>query len=129
MPTQTNTPLPTQTSTQLPSQTNSSSADSQGWSSYSYTLEPGVTYAITVTAKEGYSFDSYAYVTSSHWASTTINDAQSTLSVSGDEMTINAHFTDTQTGKGSTASIALTSASSTHLDLEVSYGTATITVK
>jgi hypothetical protein len=123
-----NTPLPTQTSTQLPWQTKADSADSQGWLSYGHMLEPGSVYIITITANEGYSFDSYSYITSTHTTSTIINDAQSSLTVSGDEMTINA-YTAVQNGKGSTASITLIPTSSIHLDLEVRYGTATITVK
>ena len=98
------------------------------WTIYKYSLEANSQYTITLSAKNGFSFDSWRYVTSTHWASTEFNSTQTSLTVSGDLMSLNAYFVPKeQSGKGSTASITLSTTSTMQLDLEVSYGTATIT--
>ena len=99
------------------------------WSSYNCTLEPDLQYTIIITAKDGYSFDSWRYVTSTHWASTEITSVQlqSSLTVSGDVMDINAYFVpEGQSTKGTTASITLIPTTTIQLSLDVRDGTATI---
>jgi archaellum component FlaF (FlaF/FlaG flagellin family) len=97
------------------------------WTIYNYSLEANSQYTITLTAKDGYSFESWNYVTSTHWASTEYNTTQTTLTVSGDQMSLNAYFVPKdQSGKGSTASIILQASTAMQLDLEVKYGTGTV---
>ena len=59
------------------------------WASYNYTLEPNSQYTIVLTAKEGYTFESWRYVTSTRWSSTEMTDIDSNLTVSGEIMDIN----------------------------------------
>ena len=97
------------------------------WTTYKYSLEADSQYTITLFGTNGFSFESWRYVTSTHWASTEFNSTQSSLTVSGDLMSLNAYFVPKeQSVKGSTASITLFTTSNIQLDLEVSYGTATI---
>ncbi len=96
------------------------------WESYNYTLQAGSEYTITLKANNGFVFESWRYVTSTHLSSTEVTTPQSTLTVSGDKMTINAYFEKGQTNQVSVASVTLTPTSTMILDLEVANGSATI---
>ena len=97
------------------------------WSSYNFTLKQGIQYTLVLSAKTGYSYESFRYLTSTHLSSTEVTDVQSTLTVSGDIMNLNAYFVPYwQSSKGTTASIIINPTANIELSVDVRDGTAII---
>jgi hypothetical protein len=113
--------------TMQPQPHQSNEPQNYSWSSYNFTLKQDIQYTLVLSAKTGYSYESFRYLTNTHLSSTEVTDVQSTLTVSGDIMDINAYFVpDWQSSKGTTASIIINPTANIQLSVDIRDGTAII---
>lgn len=125
-------PIPMPTNKQIlvtiqPQPKQSTGPSDYSWTEYNFSLVQGTQYSLLVTGNNGYSFDSYRYLTSTHQSSTEIFETQSSLTVSGDIMNLNVYFVPTgQSNKGGTAIITINPTTNIQLIVNVRDGTSTL---
>ena len=111
---------------QLSSSTPTPTDSAKDLEKQSFVLQPNSQYTITLTAKQGYSWDSYDWVNG--FSTALVSDTQSTLQINND-LKISADFASGDNGKGATATITVITANipgPLNLETSVLHGTATV---